>query len=145
MYRWTSPHYAQWPRILDLESDALRDLEDRYNQQERAAQQVKNKTVASSWVTSAPIPSDGHTRDLYPPSLTYLYSPCSVTSITSSTGEGVESGKYSFTVGRGCKLVQWLWKSVWWFLRKLGINSPQDPVIWLLVSDWMQCLWWQLR
>ena len=26
-----------------------------------------------------------------------------------------------------CKLVQPLWKSVWRFLRKLGINLPQDP------------------
>ena len=31
-----------------------------------------------------------------------------------------------------CKLVQPLWKSVWWFLRKLGVNLPQDPVILLL-------------
>ena len=31
-----------------------------------------------------------------------------------------------------CKLVQPLWKSVWWFLRKLGVNLPQDPVIPLL-------------
>ena len=31
-----------------------------------------------------------------------------------------------------CKLVQPLWKSVWWFLRKLGINLPQDPAIPLL-------------
>uniref|UniRef100_A0A8C8UJE8 CLIC N-terminal domain-containing protein n=1 Tax=Peromyscus maniculatus bairdii TaxID=230844 RepID=A0A8C8UJE8_PERMB len=28
-----------------------------------------------------------------------------------------------------CKLVQPLWKSVWWYLRKLGINLPQDPAI----------------
>ena len=28
-----------------------------------------------------------------------------------------------------CKLVQLLWKSVWWFLRKFGINLPQDPTI----------------
>ena len=27
------------------------------------------------------------------------------------------------------KLVQQLWKSVWWFLRKFGINLPQDPAI----------------
>ena len=26
----------------------------------------------------------------------------------------------------------WLWKSVWWFLRKLGVNIPQDPAISLL-------------
>ena len=31
-----------------------------------------------------------------------------------------------------CKLVQPLWKSVWWFLRKLGINLPQDLSIPLL-------------
>ena len=28
-----------------------------------------------------------------------------------------------------CKLVQPLWKSVWWFLRKLDIVLPQDPAI----------------
>ena len=31
-----------------------------------------------------------------------------------------------------CKLVQPLWMSVWWFLRKLGNNLPQDPAIPLL-------------
>ena len=31
-----------------------------------------------------------------------------------------------------CKLVQPLWKSAWQFLRKLGINLSQDPVIPLL-------------
>jgi hypothetical protein len=31
-----------------------------------------------------------------------------------------------------CKLVQPLWKSVWWFLRKLDIALPEDPVIPLL-------------
>jgi hypothetical protein len=32
-----------------------------------------------------------------------------------------------------CKLVQPLWKSVWWFLRKLDIILPEDPAIPLLV------------
>ena len=31
-----------------------------------------------------------------------------------------------------CKLVQPLWKSVWWFLRKLDIVLPEDPDIPLL-------------
>ncbi|WP_080051904.1 hypothetical protein [Oceanospirillum multiglobuliferum] len=31
-----------------------------------------------------------------------------------------------------CKLIQPLWKSVWRFLRKLGIELPQDPAIPLL-------------
>ena len=31
-----------------------------------------------------------------------------------------------------CKLVQPLWKSVWWFLRKLDIFLPGDPAITLL-------------
>jgi hypothetical protein len=31
-----------------------------------------------------------------------------------------------------CKLVQLLWKSIWWFLRKLDIALPEDPVIPLL-------------
>ena len=29
----------------------------------------------------------------------------------------------------GFKLVQPLWKSVWWFLRKLGMILPEDPTI----------------
>ena len=32
----------------------------------------------------------------------------------------------------GCKLVLPLWKSVWWFLRKLGMILPEDPAIPLL-------------
>jgi hypothetical protein len=28
-----------------------------------------------------------------------------------------------------CKLVHTLWKSVWWFLRKLNIVLPEDPTI----------------
>jgi hypothetical protein len=31
-----------------------------------------------------------------------------------------------------CKLVQTLWKSVWWFLRKLDIVLPENPAIPLL-------------
>jgi hypothetical protein len=31
-----------------------------------------------------------------------------------------------------CKLVQPLWKSVWWLLRKLDIVLPEDPGIPLL-------------
>jgi hypothetical protein len=31
-----------------------------------------------------------------------------------------------------CKLVQPLWKSVWWFLRKLNIVLLEDPAILLL-------------
>ena len=31
-----------------------------------------------------------------------------------------------------CKLVQPLWKTVWWFLRKLKIELPYDPAIPLL-------------
>ena len=29
-------------------------------------------------------------------------------------------------------MVQPLWKSVWWFLRKLGMSLPEDPAIALL-------------
>ena len=31
-----------------------------------------------------------------------------------------------------CKLIQPLWKTVWRFLKKLGIKSPYDPAIPLL-------------
>ena len=33
---------------------------------------------------------------------------------------------------RVCKLVQLLWRTVWWFLKKLEIELPYDPVIPLL-------------
>ena len=32
-----------------------------------------------------------------------------------------------------CKLVQSLWKSIWQFLRELGMTLPEDPAIPLLV------------
>ena len=28
-----------------------------------------------------------------------------------------------------CKLIQPLWKMVWWFVKKLGIKPPSDPAI----------------
>jgi hypothetical protein len=31
-----------------------------------------------------------------------------------------------------CKLVQQLWKAMWWFLKKLKIELPYDPAIPLL-------------
>ena len=34
-----------------------------------------------------------------------------------------------------CKLIQPLWKTVWWFLLKLGIKPPYDPAIPLLGLD----------
>ena len=34
-----------------------------------------------------------------------------------------------------CKLIQPLWKTVWRFLKKLGIKSPYDPAIPLLGLD----------
>ena len=33
---------------------------------------------------------------------------------------------------RECKLIQPLWKTVWWFLKKLRIKPPYDPTIPLL-------------
>ena len=47
--------------------------------------------------------------------------------------EGVEKMEYTCTVGGwGCKLIQSLWKTVWRFLKKLGITPPYDPAIPLL-------------
>ena len=51
--------------------------------------------------------------------------------MTADAGEDVEKGEHSSIVGGICKLVQPLWKSVWWFLRKLDI-VPEDPAIPLL-------------
>jgi hypothetical protein len=30
---------------------------------------------------------------------------------------------------RNCKLAQPLWKSIWWFLRKLEMILPEDPLL----------------
>ena len=46
----------------------------------------------------------------------------------SDAGENVEKGTLLHCWG-DCKLVQPLWKSVWWFLRKLDIVLPEDPAI----------------
>jgi hypothetical protein len=48
------------------------------------------------------------------------------------TNEGVEHEKHFFIAGWECKSVQPLWKSILWFLIKLGIVLPQDPAIPLL-------------
>jgi hypothetical protein len=55
----------------------------------------------------------------------------SKTQITADAGKGVEKGML-FHFWWDCKLVQPLWKSVCWFLRKLAIKLPQDPEVPLL-------------
>jgi hypothetical protein len=49
--------------------------------------------------------------------------------VTAEAGEDVEKEGHSSIAG---KLVQPLWKSVWWFLRKLDIVLSEDPAIPLL-------------
>jgi hypothetical protein len=49
--------------------------------------------------------------------------------VTADAGEDVEKEEHSSIAG---KLVQPLWKSVWWFLRKLDIVLLEDPAIPLL-------------
>ena len=53
--------------------------------------------------------------------------------MTADAGEDVEKEEHSSIFGGiASKLVQPLWKSVWRFLRKLGIVLPLDPAIPLL-------------
>jgi hypothetical protein len=51
--------------------------------------------------------------------------------VTADAGKDVEKEEHSSIAG-GTALVQTLWKSVWQFLRKLGIVLPEDPAIPLL-------------
>ena len=51
--------------------------------------------------------------------------------MTADAGEDVEKREH-FHCWWDCKLVQPLWKSVWWFLRKLDIVLPEDQAIPLL-------------
>jgi hypothetical protein len=52
--------------------------------------------------------------------------------VTANAVEDVEKEKHSFHCWWDCKLVQQLWKSIWWFLRKLDIVLPEDLTIPLL-------------
>jgi hypothetical protein len=51
--------------------------------------------------------------------------------VTADTGEDVEKEEHS-SIDGGIVLVQPLWKSIWWFLTKLGIVLPEDLAIPLL-------------
>jgi hypothetical protein len=51
--------------------------------------------------------------------------------VTADAGEDVEKGTL-FHCWWDCNLVQPLWKSAWWFLRKLYIVLLEDPAIPLL-------------
>ena len=50
---------------------------------------------------------------------------------TINAGSSVEKREHSCTVG-GNAFIQPLWKTVWRFLKKLGIKPPYDPAIPLL-------------
>ena len=52
---------------------------------------------------------------------------------TINAGKGVEKREQTLLhCWWGCKLIQPLWKTVWRFLKKLGIRKPYDPAIPLL-------------
>jgi hypothetical protein len=52
--------------------------------------------------------------------------------VTADAGEDMEKEEHSSIAGGNCKLVQPLWKLIWWFLRKLDIVQLEDPAIPLL-------------
>ena len=56
----------------------------------------------------------------------------SKTQVTAHAGEDVKQGGTLLHCWSECKLVQPLWKSIWWFLRKLDIVLLEDPAIPLL-------------
>jgi hypothetical protein len=49
--------------------------------------------------------------------------------VTADAGKDVEKEEHSFIVGGIPSFLQPLCKSVWWFLRKLDIVLPEDPLI----------------
>jgi len=64
--------------------------------------------------------------------MTFHLTPIRIAKIKNSdVGEDVEKQEYSFIVC-GCKLIQPFWKSVWRFLRKVGIILPEAQAIPLL-------------
>ena len=54
------------------------------------------------------------------------------TSTKIKAGEGVEKKGTPLLCWWECKLIHPLWKMVWRFLKKLGIEPPYDPAIPLL-------------
>ena len=70
------------------------------------------------------------------PSLRFYHTPVRVPEIKNSGDSrcwrGCEERGILLHCWWDCKLVQPLWKSVWWFLRKLDIVLPEDPAIPLL-------------
>lgn len=44
-------------------------------------------------------------------------------------GDEVEKLKYSYFVGKKCKMIQLLWKTIWWFIKMLNIKIPYDKEI----------------
>jgi hypothetical protein len=56
----------------------------------------------------------------------------SKTHVTADAGKDVEKEKHSSIARCNCKVVQPLWKSVWWFLRKLNIVLMEASAIPLL-------------
>jgi hypothetical protein len=56
--------------------------------------------------------------------------------LTAHAAEDVEKEGYYFIVGN-CKLVEPIWKSVWWFLRKL--EDPAIPLLGIYPADIPTC------
>ena len=48
-------------------------------------------------------------------------------------GKDVKKLDILYTIRGGCEMVQMLWKTVWWFLKKLKIELPYDSAVPLLV------------
>jgi hypothetical protein len=51
------------------------------------------------------------------------------TQVTADAGENGEKEEHSSNCWWHFKLLQTLWKSVWWFLRKLRVILPNDQAI----------------
>jgi hypothetical protein len=49
--------------------------------------------------------------------------------VTAHSGKDVEKEEHSSNCSWDCRLVQLLWTSIWWFLRKLEIVLHEDPAI----------------
>jgi hypothetical protein len=62
--------------------------------------------------------------------------------MTADAGEDVEKEEHFFYCGWDCKLVQQLWKSDWWFLRKLDkilLEDPAIPLMGIYLEDVPNC------
>ena len=103
----------------------------------RSKQRILNRRISNGWDTLKKLFNIlSHQGNANQNNWDIIFQPVRMTKIKNTNDSlywrGCEVKGTLFHGCWECKLVQPLWKSIWLFLRKLGIDLPQDPVTPLL-------------